>query len=150
MDQYFDLTKDVQTDHFMKINAHFSRSYAKIYRILGRIDVWERKNLPEALIQELYSCIQLGETINKLALVHSVNFEERQISFELGMIIRNNIDSLLRQLDSRFTEEHIIGKKLRYLSGRVQCNFAHWVIINGSTTQKIEEQVSHIKEDIWA
>lgn len=115
MEQDFDLTEDVQTDHFMGINTHFSRSFAKIYRILGRLDGWEYENPPEILVEELNRCLQLGETINKLALVHSVNFEERQISFELGMIFRNNADSLLRQLDSRFVENHIIGKKFRYL-----------------------------------
>lgn len=116
MNQDFDLVKDIQTDYFLRINALFTDSILSVSRSLGIVDIGVSKKLPEILIRELNYCIQIGETINKLALIHAVNFEERQISFELGAIIRNNIDSLLRQLSEEFVEEHIIGKKLRYLS----------------------------------
>jgi len=52
--------------------------------------------------------MQLGETINKLALIHMGNFEESQISFELGIIIRTNINNLRRQLHPEIIRNHII------------------------------------------
>ncbi|MDD5197358.1 MAG: GGDEF domain-containing protein [Candidatus Gracilibacteria bacterium] len=146
MDQDFDLVKDVQSDYFTKISALFVDSTSRVSHSLGVMKVWMSKNPSETLILELHRCMQLGETINKLALIHSVNFEERQISFDLGVIIRNNIDSLLRQLDPNFIEKHIIGKMLRNLSGKVQGNFAHGIIMKGSVAQ-INEQASHIKKD---
>lgn len=116
MNQDFDLVKDIQLDHFIKINALFADSAAKVSQLIGNIHVWTSRNLPEVLVRELSYCKQLGETINKLALIHAGNFEERQISFNLGLIIRTNINALLRQLDSGFAEKHIIIKKLRNLS----------------------------------
>lgn len=146
MDQDFDLVKDIQSDYFTKISGLFVDSTARVSQSLGIMKVWVRENPSEILILELHRCIQLGETINKLALIHSANFEERQISFDLGVIIRNNIDSLLRQLDSNFVENHILGKMLRNFSGKVQGNFAHGIIMNGSVIQ-INQQASHIKKE---
>lgn len=108
MHQYFNLVKDVQIDHFNTINALFADSTSKVFRSLGVMDVWSRKDLSEIVVNELYYCLGLGETLNKLALIYGVNPEERQISFEIGMIIRNNIESLLRQLDPNFVKEDII------------------------------------------
>ena len=147
MDQDFDLVKDIQIDHFRHINALFADAASRVSQVIGIMKTWTRKDAPEALTRELEYCIQIGETINKLALIHAVNFEERQVSFELGVIIRNNIELLLRQLDPNFIENNIIGKKLRYLSGKVQCNFAHGVTIDGETIRQVEDQINRIKKE---
>lgn len=138
MSQDFNLVKDIQLDHFIKISALFADSVAKVSQIIGTTHVWTSKKLPEILVRELNYCKQLGETINKLALIHGGNFEERQISFNLGMIIRTNINSLLKQLDSGFIEKPLIVKKLRNLSGKVQVNFEHGIPIIGSLAQMEE------------
>ncbi len=98
MHQDFDLVKDIQSDHFNKISTLFSNVSSEIHRTLGKLEIWRHKGFTEALIREMYYFIQIGETINKLALIHSENFEELQMSFDLGVIIRNNVNSLLSHL----------------------------------------------------
>lgn len=162
MDQDFDLVQDIQVNNFRRIDALFSDINSLVFEEIGAIKKqrsgvikpWIEQEKRESMVllsRELNYCIQIGETINKLALIHAVNFEERQISFKLGVIITTHIDALLRKLDPIFVEEHIIGKKLRHLSGKVQCNFAHGVILNGSNIHEIKEQISRIKKEqiIW-
>jgi len=108
MNQDFDLVKDIYIDYFKNINTLFADSTAKVLKIIGNIPGWTSKNLSEQLAQELNYCMQLGETINKLALIHMGNFEESQISFELGIIIRTNINNLRRQLHPEIIRNHII------------------------------------------
>ena len=76
MNQDFDLVKDIHIDYFKNINTLFADSTAKVLKIIGNIPGWTSRNLPEQLAQELNYCMQLGETINKLALIHTGNFEE--------------------------------------------------------------------------
>ena len=146
MNQDFDLVKDIYIDYFKNINTLFADSTAKVLKIIGNIPGWTSKNLSEQLAQELNYCMQLGETINKLALIHMGNFEESQISFELGIIIRTNINNLRRQLHPEIIRNHIIWKKLSNLSWKVQGNFAHKALIGGTISQ-INEIDAHIHEE---
>lgn len=112
----------MQQDRFVKINTLFRDSFSRI-RANGQP--------PEEFARELLAFIQLAETINKLALVHSSNSEQRQISFELGKIIRNSIQPLMWRLGPDFVEKNLMGKKLLHLHGRSRSNFALGARIDG-------------------
>jgi hypothetical protein len=59
MSQDFDLVKDMQSDHFIKIKDLFSDCTFKICRTIGIMDVSIKNNLSESIIRELSLCIQL-------------------------------------------------------------------------------------------
>ncbi len=108
MSQEFDIDKDVHSDHYKKINVLFADFTSSVLKSIGVLNTWSNTTTPPELIRELYNCIELGETINKLALIYWVKSEERHISMSLGEIIRNNIDTLLRQLPANFVMNHAV------------------------------------------
>lgn len=115
--------RDVQTGHFNEIKALFFKTSSDINQIIGSVKSWNNTaHLPDSLVRELYSLLEIGENANKLALIHTSNFEERQISFQLGEIIRDHIDNIdyllgmLKAQISDFKEGDVIMQKLRYLS----------------------------------
>lgn len=89
----FDEIQVLLADSSLKIDIFvaWSKSIKEQYE-----GVWD---IPENLVYQLQRHVQICETLNKLALIHAVNFEERQVSLVLGNLIRGNIDELLRNLE---------------------------------------------------
>lgn len=95
--------------------------------------------------------MQICETLNKLALIHAVNFEERRVSLSLGNLIRENIDTLLENLKSLipdYPDLENYSRQLDNIAGKVQRNFARGRCINGSSIGEIQAQGNRILQEL--
>ncbi|OIP54562.1 hypothetical protein AUK10_00630 [Candidatus Gracilibacteria bacterium CG2_30_37_12] len=139
----FDLIQDIQHSDSLRTKTFLKDS---IGDICLSPDI-TNANISTIQMSKLYCCLEIGETFNKLGLIHSANMEEQQISLKIGTMIRTYIHDLTSQLHSDIVMNNIIGKKLCNLSGRVRRNFAHGAPIDGKTRTEIKKQTEAIKRE---
>lgn len=143
MQENFNLVEDIWSPSLDETRTFLDES---IWLISQASDI-TGSDISEVWINELHRCIQIAETFNKLALIYSVNIKEHQIALKLGTLVRKSIDNLIKKLHPDIANNHLIGKKLRNISGRIQRNFAHGIEVNGKTREEIKKQINRIKKE---
>lgn len=141
LDEKVDLIIDAQVHNFQEVWNFFRQKIEEVSLHLNDV------SSQESLINKLYYCLQIGETLNRLALMHSVNIDYHWMSWALSILIQENIDILILQLGEN-NYNASIWKKLRNLSGKMCCNFSYGEPVNWGTIDEIYEQNANIKDEM--
>ena len=90
---------------------------------------------------------ELCEVVNALAIIFSVNFEDRHIVNSLAGILKEYMPQVVGYIDRcRQEDVRILASKthLTYLTGRVFLNYAHCNIISGASREEIMKCLDNI------
>lgn len=141
MDLDFDLIEDV-SDELSGIGKLFRLYLRVISEKIGqiRIDAWNTK---EIFDQKLNLYIELCETINQLARLYSVNFEERWVSPRIGDIMEKEIQEVIAEIKTSPCGHEKIPQLMDIL-GKPSLNFSTGIPITGSNRWEILESVEDL------
>lgn len=136
--------KDIHFDNCIAIDTILSQSSHDVSDRIGQSKI--DGVIEEDFLIEINCFVELGETINKLALIYSANFDDRElIVTRLALAMEREISIIMKHIEG-ITGLKKPFRKLQYLLGRTWSNFAHGHAIVGNTEKEIDTHIGHIHE----